>query len=59
MCRVNRVTQRPDGPKGQPRRGIGELMAVILPMAVVVILIVILVLSALGAAGVAHQFRAW
>ncbi|MCC7207483.1 MAG: hypothetical protein IT323_09260 [Anaerolineae bacterium] len=56
---MNRVTQRRDGPKGQPKRGIGELMAVVLPMAVVVILIVILVLSALGAAGVANQFRAW
>lgn len=56
---LNRVTQRRDRPKGRANRGIGELMAIVLPMAVVVILIVILVLSALGAAGVGNQFRAW
>lgn len=56
---VNAVRQRPVRARGGQGRQIGELMAIVLPMAVVVILIVILVVSALGAAGIGNQFRAW
>lgn len=45
------MRHRPVGAKGNQGRSIGELMAIVLPMAVVVIVIVILVVSALGAAG--------